>query len=183
MVYRSSLQVAVALALSVATTAAAQESRFTQPQAEHRLLERLAGEWQFERQTPPEAGSRPRILGTGAISAEMMGAFFVASRWAGNVYGADYEALQAIGYDVEQGKYTGYWLDSFMSFRWELTGIVDAATQELWVTTRGPAPAGGTTGFRERYRFDSADSITIIGEMQRDESWVAITHTRLTRKR
>jgi hypothetical protein len=51
------------------------------------------------------------------------------------------------------------------------------------MTTSGPAPTGGTATFRERYQFNSADSITIIGEMQRGEDWIAFTSTRLTRKR
>jgi hypothetical protein len=181
--YLSSSLIAVALTISYSIMASAQDPRFDLPQPEHSLLERFAGEWQFERESVPQDGSTPHNLGTGMISAEMIGDFFVVSRWSGNVYGADYEAFQSLGYDIEHKKYTGYWIDSFISYRWELSGTVDEETQELTMTTSGPAPTGGTGTFRERYQFNSADSITIIGEMQRGEEWVAFTSTRLTRKR
>jgi hypothetical protein len=179
----SAVLIAVALVISNLTTVSAQEPRLDLPQPEHGLLERLAGEWQFERQSVPGGGANPQTLGSGTISAELVGHFFVVSRWSGNVYGADYEAVQSLGYDIEQQKYTGDWIDSFMSFRWPLAGSVDAERQELTITTSGPAPTGGTATFRERYQFNSADSITITGEMRRGEAWVPFTTTLLTRKR
>jgi hypothetical protein len=181
--YRSSLLIAVTLTIAHVTMASAQEARFDMPQPEHGLLERFAGEWHFERQSVPQGGSDPQVLGKGMISAEMVGDFFVVSRWSGNVYETDYEAFQSLGYDIEQEKYTGYWVDSFISFRWELDGTVDEESQELMLTASGPAPTGGTATFRERYQFNSADSMTIIGEMQRGGTWVPFTTTRLTRRR
>ena len=50
-------------------------------------------------------------------------------------------------------------------------------------TSLQAAPTGGTRTFRKRYQFKSADSITIIGEMQHGEKWVTFMTTRLTRKR
>jgi hypothetical protein len=181
--YRSPILLAATLTISHLTMASAQEPRFDVPRPEHRLLERLAGEWRFERQSVPEDGSSLQTLGTGVITAEMVGDFFVVSRWSGNLYGANYEALQSLGYDIEQEQYSGQWIDSFISFRWELAGSVDGESHELMLTTSGPAPTGGTATFRERYRFDSTDSITILGEMQRGGTWVTFSTTRLTRKR
>jgi hypothetical protein len=177
----SSLLIAAALTISPLAVASAQQPRYDIPRPEHALLERLAGEWQFERSSVPADGSEPRPLGTGTISAERVGAFFVVSRWSGNLYGTDYDAVHSLGYDMEQERYTGEWIDSFIGFRWQLAGSVDETSGELTMTTSGPAPTGGTAAFRERYRFDSADSITIIGEMQRGDRWVAFSTTRLTR--
>jgi hypothetical protein len=112
-----------------------------------------------------------------------VGGFFVVGRWSGKVYGADYKAFQSLGYNIKQKKYTGCWIDSTMSYRWELSGTVDEKSQELTITASGPSPTGGTCTFRERYQFKSADSITIIGEMQKGEKWVTFITTRLTRKR
>jgi hypothetical protein len=178
-----SLVIAASLTISHSTMASAQEPRWDVPQPDHRLLARLAGEWQFERQSAPAHGSTPATLGTGTISAEMVGDFFVVSRWSGNLYGTEYIAVQSLGYDIVQQRYTGYWIDSFMSYRWALSGTVDEKSQELTMTASGPAPSGGITTFRERHQFTSADSITIIGEMQRGENWVTLSTTRLTRKR
>jgi uncharacterized protein (TIGR03067 family) len=161
----------------------AKDPTFDTLQPEHKLLKRFAGKWQFEKRSAAADGSKPEKLGTGMISAELVGGFFVVCRWSGKVYGADYKAVQSLGYNIKQKKYTGCWIDSTMSYRWELSGTVDEKNQELTITASGPGPKGGTCTFRERYQFNSADSITIIGEMQQGEKWVAFLTTRLTRKR
>jgi Protein of unknown function (DUF1579) len=162
---------------------AKQEPTLDTLQPEHKLLERFAGQWQFEKQYTPADGSKPESLGKGTISAELVGGFFVVCRWSGKVYEADYKASQSLGYDIKQKKYTGSWIDSSMSYRWELSGTVDEKSKQLTITTSGPGPDGGTCSFRERYEFQSADSITIIGEMQKGEKFVPFITTRLTRKR
>jgi hypothetical protein len=173
---------AVAVTISLSTVSAAQEPTLDALQPEHKLLNRFAGEWSFEKQGPPEDGAEPESYGTGTISAELVGGFFVVCRWSGNVYGGDYKAIQSLGYDIKQKKYTGCWIDSTMSYRWELSGAVDERTEQLTITASGPGPTGGTSTFRERYEFTSADSITITGEMQQGEKWIAFMTTRLTRK-
>jgi hypothetical protein len=164
-------------------TATAQEPTYDKVLPEHKLLERLAGEWEFEKQYIPADGSKPESLGTGTISAVSVGGYFVDCRWSGKVYGADYQASQSLGYDIKQKKYTGHWIDSSMSYRWELGGAVDEKSQELTISTSGPSPGGGTCTFRERYQFKAKDSITIIGEMQQGGQWVPFITTQLTRKK
>jgi hypothetical protein len=173
----------VIISITHIAKASAQDETLVTPQPEHKLLERLAGQWEFEKQSIPSEGADPDSLGTGTVLAEMVGDFFVVSRWSGKLYDMDYKAVQSLGYNVGEKKYSGIWIDSFMNYRWELGGAVDEASKELTLTTRGPGPTGDTMAFRERYRFDSADSITIIGEMQRGEQWVSFSTTHLTRKK
>jgi uncharacterized membrane protein len=179
---RSSIVFTVLFAIVFVSGASAQQPRFDLPHPEHQLLERLAGEWHFERRSVVADGSSPQTLGSGVVTTEMVGSFFVVSRWSGTLYGARYEASQTLGYDIEKQQYTGHWTDSFMSFRWELSGSVDEGSQEFTLTTSGPAPTGGTTTFRERYELHSADSITIHGEMQRGGSWLPLSTTLLRRE-
>ena len=174
----------VTLTISQLNLSSAQEPTLDAVQPEHKLLERLAGQWQFEKLLAAEEGAKPQSLGTGTISAELIGGFFVDCRWSGKVYDMDYKASQSLGYDIKQKKYTGSWIDSSMSYRWDLSGTVDEKSQELTITTSGPSSTGsGTCTFRERYQFESKDSITIIGEMRKGEKWVPFITTRLTRKR
>ena len=178
-----SILIAIAVTIAYPSIASAQEAGYEIPRQEHVVLQRLAGEWQFERLSVPMNDADPQRLGAGVITAEMVGDFFVVSRWSGTVYGMDYTAVQTLGYDIDRKAYSGYWIDSFISFCWELRGTVDEQSRELSISTRGPAPTGGSTNFRERYQFNSPDSITIIGEMQQDEKWIPLSTTRLTRKR
>ncbi len=168
------------LALSVVAVSSVHASSLATPQSEHELLKRFAGDWQFERSSPARDGAEPDVVGQGTVSAEMVGEFFVDLRWSGEVYGSDYSAVMSLGYDIDGEAYTGSWIDSIISYRWELAGDVDDDSDELVLATSGPGPAGGTAEFRERYQFESDDAITIVGEMQRDGEWVNIVNTRLT---
>ncbi len=170
------------LALSLVAFLPVHASSLVTPQPEHELLKHFAGEWQFERLSPAQDESEPDVVGQGTVSAEMVGEFFVDLRWSGEVYGSDYSAVMSLGYDIEGEAYTGSWIDSIISYRWELGGDVDDHSDELVLSTSGPGPAGGTAEYRERYQFDSDDAITIVGEMRRDDEWVNIVTTRLTRQ-
>jgi hypothetical protein len=182
MLYRKHLIVLTVLGFCMATMASAPEAKLYTPQPEHKLLERFAGEWRFEKLSAPAEGSKPVNMGSGDVRAEMLGGFFVVCRWAGQLYGGDYISVQTLGFDVAKSAYAGTWVDSVMSYQWQLSGSYDSESNELVVQATGPGPGGGTMEFRERYRFDSADSITIIAQMLDGEKWVTFMTTRLTRK-
>jgi hypothetical protein len=165
-----------------ATMSSAQNQKVYTPQPEHKLLERFAGAWAFEKLSAPDDGSQPESMGSGTIDAELLGGFFVVCRWSGDLYGGQYKAVQTIGFDVDKSAYTGTWVDSIMSYQWPLTGRYDNDSKEFLLQSSGPGPSGGTMTFRERYQFESSDSITIIAEMQSGEKWTQFMTTKLTRK-
>lgn len=183
MIYLQYLVVLTTLALSTASFASAQEEKLYSPQPEHKLLERFAGEWTFERMSATDDGSKPENLGAGDVHAELLGGFFVVCRWTGNLYGGDYKAVQTLGYDVDKSVYAGTWVDSIMSYQWQLNGSYESDNKEFVVQATGPSPSGGTKKYRERYQFDSTDSISIVAQMLDGEKWVTFMTTRLTRKK
>lgn len=178
---KCSLIVGILVLLSV-NMSSAQESKLFTPQPEHELLKRFEGEWRFERLSAAADGSTSRKLGSGEITADLLGGFFVVGKWSGKVYGTDYAAVHTLGYDIDRKAYTGLWIDNFMSYQWQLEGSVDASSNELVVTASGPGPDGGTRQFRERYQFESADSIAIAAEILQENKWVAFATTQLSRK-
>ncbi|MDJ0836520.1 MAG: DUF1579 domain-containing protein [Acidobacteriota bacterium] len=153
------------------------------PQPEHELLKRFAGEWQFEKRSAPADGAPPQRVGSGSVEAEMLGGFFVVCKWSGDLYETDFKAVQTLGYDVDKGRYSGSWVDSIMSYRWQYDGSLEAVSKELVITAGGPGPGDDTAKFRERYRFDSADTITVVARMLQDGQWVTFMTTHLTRKK
>lgn len=181
--YRHYLMIATTLTFWNLTMASGQEEKLYSPQPEHKLLERFAGEWTFERMSAPDDGSEPQNLGSGKVHAELLGGFFVVCRWTGSVYGADYKAVQTLGFDVDKSVYAGTWVDSFMSYQWQLHGSLESNTKEFIVLASGPGPNGGTKKYRERYQFESADSIAIVAEMFEGDKWVTFMTTNLARKK
>lgn len=159
----------------------AQDSNLFTVQPEHQLLQRFSGEWQFVKFSPSADGER-KELGSGTASVEMLGDFFAISKWVGNVYDTAFQAVQTLGYDVEKSAYSGAWADSVMSYHWQLTGSFDAQKQELFILSKGPGP-NGVTAFRECYKFESENQITILGQMEKDGSWTTFMITELSRKK
>ncbi len=151
------------------------------PRPEHQLLERFAGEWRFEKTSAPGDGSPSQKVGSGEMKAELLGEFFVICRWSGDLYETEFDAFQTLGFDVDTGEYAGSWVDSLMNYRWHFNGSLEAEGNELVIEASGPGPDGEAARFRERYRFNSADSVTVVGEMLQDETWVPFMTTELTR--
>ena len=115
------------------------------------------------------------------MNGEMLGGFFVICRWTGDIYQTEYQAVQSLGYDVATKKYSGSWVDSIMSYRWQFEGDFETNSQELVFLASGPGHDGNTTKFRERYQFKSDDAITVIAEVWQKEKWVAFMQTHLNR--
>ncbi len=92
----------------------------------------------------PDDGAEPQNLGSGNVQAELVGGFFVVCLWSGSVYGADYKAVQTLGFDVDKSVYAGTWVDSTMSYQWQLHGSLESNTKEFIVLASGPGPNGGT---------------------------------------
>ena len=160
----------------------AEESLLYTPQPEHKLLKRFAGDWQFIKKSVPEVGD-PESIGSGEISAEMLGDFFVISKWRGEVYDAEFTAVQTLGFDAQKKKYTGAWTDSIMSHLWQIEGSAAVSGKKMTLLAKGPSPGGEITTFREIYEFKSQDSITVVAEMMlEDGKWVAFMTTDLSRK-
>ncbi len=180
--YRKCLLITGMIVLWSVNMSSAQEPNLYTPQPEHEILKQLEGEWRFEKLSAADDGPPPAKLGTGEIKAELLGGFFVVSKWSGNVYDMDYTAVQTLGYDIDKKAYKGLWIDNTMSYQWQLDGSLEADSKELVIAASGPGPDGGTCKFRERYQFKSADSIVIVAEMLQEEKWVTFMTTQLTRK-
>lgn len=171
------------LTLSTAGVSLGQDEKLFTPRPEHELLERLAGDWTFEKRSAPADGSKPENLGTGEVHAELLGGYFVVSRWSGKLYGGDYKAVQTLGYEPDRAAYTGIWIDSSMNYQWKLDGSLETESKELVLEATGPGPGGGMQRYRDRYRFDSNDSTTIAAQSLEGEKWVTFMTTHLTRKK
>lgn len=133
-----------------------------EPQAEHRWLQRLAGEWQFEAECAMEPGQTPS-KSAGAESVRPLGGLWVVAegKW-GEMAGCGSSAatLMTLGHDPRRGRFVGTWIDSMMAHLWVYDGALDAAGRVLTLDTEGPDPAAGGRSRNTRKSLPSRTTTT-----------------------
>lgn len=82
------------------------------PGAPHKMLERLAGNWEAKVKMWPEPGKAP-MENTGSSLAKMiMGGRFLQEDFSGEMMGGPFNGLAITGYDNHTKKFSEIWLDS-----------------------------------------------------------------------
>ena len=120
---------------------------------------RMAGTWEAEVTMwmggPDMSPSESR----GTMHNEMtLGGRFLLSRYEGEFMGDSFEGLGLTGYDAEQGKYVGSWLDSFLTSMPPMTHGENTGDDvlTLWVTMDDPM-SGESVDRRDVITLESAD--------------------------
>ncbi len=155
------------------------------PQKEHEWLQQFVGEWKTEGEGTAGPG-QPPLKPTGAMSARMLGGFWMVCDSKTNVQGVEIDAVQTLGYDAEKKEYVGTWVDSMMNHMWQYHGAVDSTGKILTLEAEGPSflLAGKKSKFRDVYEFKSPDSIVITsGMLGEDGKWVDFMTAKATRKK
>lgn len=107
-----------------------------EPQAEHRWLQRLVGEWTSEVQAIMEPGQPPATM-RGTESVRSLGGLWVMGEGHGGA--ADGEPMTSIitlGFDPAKGRFVGSFVASMMTHQWLYEGTLDGNV--LTLDTEGP---------------------------------------------
>lgn len=167
--------VTVLMSLVGGSALTAQEiPEFPKPSEEHQWLEKFVGEWKTECECSMGPGQKP-VKSVGTISSRMVGAFWVINEMNSKMMEMPMRGVQTIGYDPEQKKYVGTWVDSMTNFMWHYRGTVDESGRKLTLSAEGPnfMAEGKTAQFRDAYEFKSPDHIIVTSSMQgEDGEWI-----------
>ena len=176
----------VALFVVGASQARAQETpEFPQPQKEHEWLQQFVGEWETEAECTIAPG-QPPIKCEGVEKAEMLGGFWMTARGQSEMMGMKISSVLTIGYDPEQEKYVGSWIDSMSSYLWHYAGSVDKSGKALTLLTEGPCHLrpGEVCKFKEVVEFKSADERVFTSSVQgEDGEWTTFVTVKYRRKK
>ena len=149
----------------------------TEPQKEHKWLQKLVGEWTYESDCPPEPG-KPPAKSTGTESVRSLGGFWVQAEGRGEMPGGGAATMVlTIGYDPQKKRYVGTWIGSMMSHLWVYEGAVDVNGNKLTLHTEGPdmAVEGKTAKYKEVIEFKNADHRVFTSHMLgEDGKWQAL---------
>jgi len=136
----------VALALSAGALAAATVSALPRPQemsqagAQHEMLLEGVGTWKgtmtsFMPGMPPTETPAQEVV-------EAVGDLWTQSRFECEFMGMAFAGAGCLGYDTEQGKYVGTWIDNMTTRITLMEGDYDEASKTLTMQWKGPDMTG-----------------------------------------
>lgn len=151
----------------------AQEAGLAQPNKQHEVLKKLAGQWTTTGKGVAAEG-QPVMETKGTINSRMLGGFWVVSEMSASMGDTKFQAVQTVGYDPKKQKYVGTWVDSVMNHMWQYNGHYDADSDKLILEAEGPSfqPGGKLAKYRDVYEFKTPDLIVTTSEVQQDGKWV-----------
>lgn len=156
------------------------------PQAteQHEWLHKFVGEWNVRSEIHMAPGEEP-VVATGTETARMLGDFWVVAEGQGEISSADLKSkwILSFGYEPEEGRYVGRWIDSMTPASWDYTGNVSEDGKVMTLSTRGFCPMEGEVcEFRSTVEFKSDDVRVITDEKKTDEGWETAVVSTYTRK-
>lgn len=122
----------------------------SQPQEEHQWLQQLVGEWESHAKanTGPD---QPAFECHGTEKIRAIGGLWVVAEGESHPMGMTVQTMLTLGYDPEQKKFVGTWIDSMMNHMWKYEGTLDESGKKLTLMTEGPSftAPGETARYKE----------------------------------
>lgn len=153
---------------------------------EHAVLQQDVGVWDAEMKMwmAPEGGEPMPAKGV-EENVLMAGGSWLLSDFEGNFGGQDFTGRGQFGYDPQQQKYIGTWVDSMSPYMMTMKGTYDADSKTLTMFGENTNPQTGQpmyTKAETRYVSDNERVMTMYmgGEDKDDEYWkhMEIRYTR-----
>jgi hypothetical protein len=120
------------------------------PQKEHQWLQQFVGEWTTYGKMDMGDGQAFECRGTEVVRS--IGGRWIVSDMTGESPMGPMTAVMTLGYDPEQGKYIGTWVDSMTNHMWIYDGSVDASGKVLTLNATGPDMMDPTSDRTAEYR-------------------------------
>jgi hypothetical protein len=154
-----------------------------EPQAEHKWLQRLVGEWTMEAEAI-EPG-KPPFKAQGTESVRSLGGLWIIAEGEGEMPGGGTgRNVMTLGYDPAQQRVAGTWIGSMMTHMWVYDGELDQAANVLTLKAEGPAMTaeGGTAHYKDVIELVDDDHRTLTSHvLGEDGEWTQFMTARYTR--
>jgi len=169
-----SITVAVLTSLFTAGLAFGQE--FPKPGPEHAKLKELAGTWDA---VMDMQGQKSKATAT---YKSICGGMWLQSDFEGDLAGTKFQGHGLDGYDGQQKKYVGIWVDSMSSAPLHFEGNFDPRTKQLVMTGESLGPDGKPQKFKNTTEHKDKDHFTfkmyMVDEEGKDQLAFTIEYTR-----
>jgi hypothetical protein len=138
-----------------------------EPQAEHKWLQKLVGEWTFESECVM-GPDQPAMKHTGSETVRSVGGLWTLGEIRG-VWpdGGQMTSFMTLGYDPTTKRFVGTFIASMMTHLWIYNGVLDAAGKVLTLDAEGPDFSGGPNmaKYQDIIEFGSDDHRTLKSQI------------------
>jgi hypothetical protein len=115
----------------------------TEPEEQHRWLQKLVGTWTVQEEfcpgSPDAEAQQSEGKTTGTETVRSLGELWVLAEGQGEMPGGGPAAtLMTLGYDPRTGRFVGTWIGSMMTHLWVYDGELDAEQRVLTLEAEGP---------------------------------------------
>jgi hypothetical protein len=175
---------AASLLLALPLAAVAQE--YAKPTKEHEGMTHEVGEWDADVSMWMEPGGEPQ-KSKAVEKNEMLGKFWLMSKFEGEFQGAPFTGMSAYGYDPIKKKYTGGWVDSMSPFMMTMEGEYDDDSKTLTMMGSGTDFMTGKPCKMKmitKYESDDEKTFTMYGEdKEKKGEWQKTMEIKYTRRK
>lgn len=148
-----------------------QPAQMAEPQAEHKWLQKLVGEWTCEGEGVMEPG-KPPVKFTSTESVRSIGGLWIVAEGRGEMPGCGSSTtIMTLGYNPQKERFVGTFIASMMTHMWQYSGSLDPTEKILTLDTEGPSMTD--QGKMEKYKDVieiHSDSHRVLTSHVRDEN-------------
>jgi hypothetical protein len=154
-----------------------------EPQAEHRWLQRLTGDWTYESEALGPDNVPVKMHGTDSIRA--FGDLWIITDSKGQILGGGQHASSiTLGYDPQQGRFVGTFIDSITTYLWIYNGSLEGDVLTLEAEGPGMEGDGKMAQYRDIFDVQSDDYFIFRSRVLGDDGqWHEFMATHYRRKR
>jgi hypothetical protein len=158
----------------------------TEPQKEHRWLQRLVGEWTMTSDTPMEPGQEAANPEWSESVRSLHDLWIIAEGQGEMPGGGAATMVMTLGYDPRKQRYVGTWVGSMMTNMWVYEGVLDETGKVLTLDTKGPdfASEGKTARYQDIITLEDDDRRVLTSRMLTDDgTWKPIMRAEYRRRK
>jgi hypothetical protein len=156
-----------------------------EPQAEHKWLQKLVGQWSVEGECSM-GPDQPTMKSTGTETVRSVGGLWTLGEGRGEMPGGgEMTSFMTLGFDPTQKRFVGTFIASGMTHLWVYNGTLDASDKVLTLDTEGPDFSGGTgmAKYQDIIEFVSDDHRILRSKLQGpDGKWQNFMSAQYRRK-
>lgn len=143
-----------------AAEAMAEWMKYATPGEHHGYLKPLAGDWNAEGKFRMDPAADWQEFPTAGSAKWILGERFLLSNWTGEMFGAPFEGVGILGYDIYNKKYDNVWMDNMGTMMMVTEGT--ASSNGKIITFNGSYEDPATKSKKRSktiYRIESNDKI------------------------